>query len=279
MQPWSKSSLKSLLEGCAWQWALNKLGNLPSPATPQTAAGTGVHAAIEQYVRARLDGTDVPDRDTVLAVARAAAGAEADTIDDHGWAVSDVDRDGMLGLVDSAVGNWWDVDAGDGLTLRETLDLWTPVAVEPYFSCETEAGSIHGYIDWIGQDDNGWVVVDYKTASSLRRWPAVQDGIGIEAAVYLTAAVASDVLPADENVRMEWHVAVTKGRGARRVMGPTFSPELVEFLRDRIGAAEQMVAERRLPTKPTWNLCSERWCPFYHGCQVTGSLGPDAVVL
>lgn len=57
---WSKSSLKQLLEGCSWQWALQKLGGLDGPPTPHSAAGTGMHAGIEEHERCRILGVEPP---------------------------------------------------------------------------------------------------------------------------------------------------------------------------------------------------------------------------
>lgn len=276
--PWSKSSLKSLLEGCAWQWALQKVGGLESPPSPQSAAGTGAHAALEAHEVARLGGDEPPGLPEMLGMAERHALADAGSISPEAW--GDFVPSDIGDMARRAVAAWWEADACGGRTLREVALARTPVAVEPYFRTAVDGGEVHGYMDWLGLDEEGrWVVVDYKTASSMRRWPRTMPGPSIEAAVYLVGAARSDILPADESIRMEWHVMSTKGHEARLVTGPTLTPDLVAFLRERVETAEMMVANRAFPTKPTWNLCSEKWCDFYHGCQVSGTLSPDSLVL
>jgi len=40
-----------------------------------------------------------------------------------------------------------------------------------------------------------------------------------------------------------------------------------------------MVEAEAYSTKTDWPLCSQKWCPFFNGCQVTGELsGTPALV-
>jgi hypothetical protein len=73
--------------------------------------------------------------------------------------------------------------------------------------------------------------------------------------------------------------SATGGETARRV-GPV-QPDLedVRVIGEKIRAAERIVREEEYVRNPAWVLCSQKWCPHYHGCMVTGELAgtPDAV--
>lgn len=272
-EAWSKSSLKAILEGCAWQWALQKLGGLETKPSPQSAAGSGFHAAIEWHEQCRIGGREVPSAKEMLAKGLSEATKIAQDIQD--WERYGLNDLNMFSMVTNALDGWHK-------DIRPVLETYDPIMVEPYFKTDVGAGSeIHGYIDWFGKDNEGrFTVVDYKTSSSFSRWSGDMTGLGIEAAVYLAGAVHADVLPSDENVRMEWHVAKTKGSSEGRVVaGPEFTPDLLFFLAEKMDQANAMVSERKLDKNTNWNLCSERWCDFYHGCEVSGVLAPENVVL
>jgi hypothetical protein len=272
MDAWSKSSLKSLLEGCAWQWALQKVGGLKTAPSPQSLAGTAFHAAVEAHEISRIAGDEPVTHERMLAIAQAQLNEGHPYIDWDRYGISDTE---MTGLAVNALEGWRN-------DILPTLEVYTPMMTEPYFRTDVGASAeVHGYIDWLGLDAEGrFTVVDYKTASSFSRWSGDLTGAGIEAAVYLAGAIHAETLPVDETVRMEWHVVKTKGKPEGRIIpGPEFTPDLLFFLADKLAHAEQLVAERIFPKNTGWNLCSERWCDFYHGCEVTGMLAPENLTL
>ena len=45
----------------------------------------------------------------------------------------------------------------------------------------------------------------------------------------------------------------------------------------RVNEAQHIMDNAGYRPHPAWGLCSDPWCAFYHGCQVSGILGPDHV--
>lgn len=267
---WSKSSLKSVLEGCSWQWALNRIAGLKSGSTPHSAAGTGMHAAIEWHEQARIDGAPVPELWELLWESARAAYEDGENITPdfsqiHGNA--NIAAEWATGLTVS----WYD-------SIRQDLLTYTPLAVEPHIETQNTPGphSLRGYLDWVGRDADGVLtVVDYKSASGLARWKK-PDAHLLEAATYLYLVSTTDYWSGNEPIRMEWHVVSRKDE-AVILEGPTFGPDIVEFIIDRVSDAQAIVDGNMFAPHPSWGLCSQRWCAFYHGCQVTGILGPDHI--
>jgi len=268
---WSKSSLKSLLEGCSWQWALQKLGGLRGPATPHSAAGTGMHAAIEEHELCRITGVTPIDLVGLLEIAAREAGKDAETIPSDWQAI----HGGIEQAAEWAVGltsSWYDSP------IRQQLLTYTPLAVEPHIETDRTPGghNLRGYLDWIGRDQNGVLtVVDYKSASNLSRWKKAEGHL-LEAAVYLYLVSTSEYWSGDEPIRMEWHVVSRKG-DTTILEGPSFDAEIISFVSARVLDAERLVDGRLWAPNPSWSLCSDRWCTFYHGCQVSGTLTPDKI--
>ncbi len=267
---WSKSSLKAMLEGCNWQWALTRIAGLQSGSTPHSAAGTGLHAAIEYHEQCRIDGAPTPELWELLWESAYAAYEDGENISPdfasiHGGA--DIAAQWATGLTVT----WWD-------SIRADLLAYTPLAVEPHIETEKVPGphNLRGYLDWVGRDANGVLtVVDYKSASGLARWKKPDDHL-LEAAVYLYLVSTSEWWSGDEPIRMEWHVVSRKDE-ATILRGPEFDSETIHFLYDRIVDAQVVVDGNMFAPNPSWGLCSQRWCAFYHGCQVTGVLGPDHI--
>jgi hypothetical protein len=276
---WSKSSLKSILDGCSWQWALQRVGGLPGGSTPHSAAGTGLHAAIEEHERSRIgyesvpsEGTDVPGLGTLMEVAARAAWQDAASIPTQ-WV-------GVHGGQGKAAE--WALDLTEkwySSGVRGTLLGYTPLEVEPHLQTDEVPGPniLRGYLDWFGWDPAAqeYVVVDYKSSGDLRKWdnPAYH---AIESAVYLYLAVSSGRVPDGASVRMEWHVVPRKGEPTILV-GPKFGWDTVSFIHARVTEAQAIMDSAGYLTNPSWGLCSDRWCAFYHGCQVTGTLSPDSI--
>lgn len=269
---WSKSSLKSLLEGCSWQWALQRLGGLHGGSTPHSAAGTGMHAAIEYHEQQRIDGQPF-DEQVMWEVAAREAWADGGNIPNE-WHGIHGDRRTATDWALSLTESWYNSE------VRRTLLTYTPMAVEPHIEVPVLKGkpNLRGYLDWLGRDADGTMtVVDYKSASNLRRWEDWKNHL-IEASVYLYLVSASGMADENEPIRMEWHVMTRTGE-ATILRGPTFDADLSYFVLQRLSEAQAKMDEGRYLTNPSWGLCSDRWCAFYHGCQVSGTLSPDNITL
>lgn len=265
---WSKSSLKSMLEGCSWQWALQKLGGLDSPSGPHACAGTGLHAALEAHEQARIDGREL-SFDEGLAIAVTVAHAEGRMVPLE-WQRIHGDAQVAATWAGDMWCTWWESEA------RQQLLSYMPLAVEWAFRVPVQGSPLplRGFIDWVGRDDEGVLtVIDWKSASNLKRW-GNGDGQPIEAASYLLGAAEWEP---DGARRIEWHVVSRKGE-AKILRGPmVFEDEVDDRLVGAVVIAQEMLDNRTFEPNPRWNLCSDRWCPFYHGCQVSGSLSPDSI--
>ena len=267
---WSKSNLKSILEGCSWQWALQRVGGLESGSTPHSCAGTGLHAAIEWHEQCRIDGVTTPDFPDLVHEAVRAAAEDARNIPMSLMAIhGGVEQAKQWAAELTHV--WYHSD------VRGRMLTYTPIAVEPHIETLVlkDKPPLRGYLDWLGRDADGVLtIIDYKSAANTQRWTDWQHHL-IEASVYLYLASTLDEAE-NQPVRMEWHVVPRKGE-AMVLEGPTMNPDLAYFVMQRIAEAQAIVDASAYRTNPSWNLCSDRWCNFYHGCQVTGQLGPDTI--
>jgi len=268
---WSKSSLKSLLEGCSWQWALQRIGGLDGGSSPHSAAGTGLHAAIEWHEQSRIDGSPTPDMASLIYAAYEEGYEDGQNIPTNLQAYHG-DAHVAARWAAELTHTWWESD------IRQTLLTYTPIAVEPHAETANVPvpTTLRGYLDWFGRDDNGIAtVVDYKSASDANRWKNPEHHL-IESSVYLYLAMAGGLVTGDEPVRMEWHVVSRKG-DTTILRGPSFTPDVMEFLFARVSEAQAIMDSAGYRPNPSWGLCSERWCNFYHGCQTSGILGPDHI--
>ena len=267
---WSKSSLKSLLEGCSWQWALQRIGGLEGGSSPHSSAGTGLHAAIEWHEQCRIDGSDTPDMASLIYAAYEEGYDDGQNIPAsleafHGGA--DLAAQWAAELTHT----WWESD------IREKLLTYTPIAVEPHVETANVPvpTTLRGYLDWFGRDADGVAtVIDYKSASDSKRWKNAEHHL-VESSVYLYLAKAGGLVE-DEPVRMEWHVVSRKG-DTTVLEGPTFTPDVMDFVFARVSEAQAIMDSVGYAPNPSWGLCSPRWCNFYHGCQTSGILGPDHI--
>jgi hypothetical protein len=230
-----------------------------------------MHSAIEWHEQRRIDGESTPELWELLWESARSAYEDGANIPPDFAAIH-----GDAGIAAQWACNltttWHDSD------IRETLLTYTPLAVEPHIETENVPGpsTLRGYLDWVGRDADGVLtVVDYKSASGLARWKNADHNL-LEAAVYLYLVSTSEYWSGDEPIRMEWHV-VSRKDDATILRGPTFGPDIIEFVRARVNESQAIVDGNKFTPNPSWGLCSQRWCAFYHGCQVTGILGPEHV--
>jgi hypothetical protein len=264
---WHQSTL-STIHDCPRRWFLTYQVGLPDPSGDAARIGTQVHAAVELHETARQRGESVSMDDMV---SHAQAGQP----------------DEFLDPIRHGVRHWWKTPMKDGgLSHRDWLAQFEVVAVEPYFNVPLVAGAlpIGGWIDGVYRDPvtGLYRLVDLKTAGSMSRWKAGGEGKRHQATMYAIALQLSDILPEPVDYLPEMTYTVVKpgtgGECARRV---EVQPDLedVRVLGQKIRDAELLVVEDRFPRNPSWTLCSEKWCPHYNGCMVSGELSgrPDTV--
>jgi len=268
---WHQSTLSSLLDGCSWQYFLTYVLDMEQGPKPYAEVGTAFHSAVELHELNRKDGVETTEQEM-----QDYAAQELEKVIGDRDLLSE-----LLVNLRGAVGNWYSFH-------RPTVLGWEVLAIEPEFTLPlvADARPIGGYIDAVYTDPATGVifVVDWKTAKSFDRW---RDGDShrTQAAMYATALVLSEDFPQiTELPEMVYMVTRTstsvrkdfeKGRMIRVQPGI----EDVRLLGDRIRAAEQKVENEDFSTKTDWPLCSAKWCPFFQGCQVDGSLsGTPALV-
>lgn len=265
-----KSVLKSMQQ-CAWKWWLEHQGHIPQETSPQAAAGTAMHAAIEYHERFRMQHNKPPNVTQLEAVAYAAALIELDAISEDMWNRQELELEDYIEWVHLLVDNWWASD------VRKTLLTYTPLHIE----AELSADPLRGRLDWIGQDEDGeLVVVDFKSAASFSGWGDPKKH-ALEATVYVTLAETLGM----GTPRMEWHV-VRRGSGSterfetNRLIRYEVTDEDRTVVALVAGWAGELVEEGGpFPRNPKSYLCSKTWCAAYDGCQVTGVLSPQALHL
>lgn len=290
---WSKSSLGNVLDGCSWQWALEKVYGMPSGGSPHTARGTAMHAGIEMHERRRIvlvrDGIpgSLPSQDEVTDYAMGVLHDELhklppELIDMHGMSWTSLEDN-----VEAMIDNWWSApiregQPGAGASVRDRVMAWRPVAVEPYIEVDlTDTHRVKGFIDALlwDYDARQWVVVDQKSATGYGRWPLDGTGHEVEAGVYVLGSEVARNMPTNGSVRMEWHVMrPEKGTTSRyepvRVVQLQVQEYHRQYLLASIDRANLIVEHEAFRPNPDWNLCSPKWCAHYQGCQVTGELAP-----
>lgn len=265
IEGWSKSSLKSLMEGCSWQWALERIGGMRSAPTPQSVAGVALHAGIEHHESMRIVGSQADLQDAIDIVNHTAL-HEGESIPEE-WQKAHGDADKAAEWAEAMIRSWWESD------VRQKLLTYRPVAVEYQFSVPVDGSDLplRGFIDWVGYNQDGLAtVIDWKSASNLKRW-GNPEGQPIEAACYLYAARKDGLFREDELVGIEWHIVTRKGE-TKILYGPAFDLDMKKFLEEIVARADGILHAASFTPKPSWNLCSPKWCGFYHGCQVSGIL-------
>lgn len=282
-----QSSLETLLDGCSWQYYLANILKVETPPKPYSLIGTSFHSAIEKHETVRMEGwdCDVPTLQEMLDHAEELILNEAHLIPDHMMIGKDGekwDAETLVSMCHHALRNWYSEPTKDGVSHREWLLGLEPLAIEPYFKLNlvTDADPIGGWIDGVYRDKQGKIyLVDQKTAGDFSRWSLDGEGHRYQATVYAVALVLSEDFPDVQNLSdIQMHYLVSRTRTgtkalekARRVV---VQPELddVSLLGERIRKAEWIMRSKAYAPNPTWGLCSQKFCPFYKGCQITGEL-------
>ena len=270
---WHQSTLSNLIDGCSWQYFLTYVLELDQGDKPYATVGTAYHSAVELHERNRMINVETSEQEMIDVATKYIT----ETIKDE-----EVQEE-LFTNVKAAINNWY-------LLHRGWLLEYTPIAIEPEFTLPLvdNARPIGGYIDAVYRDNNTNVifVVDHKTAKNFDRW---RDGEGhrTQAAMYATALVLSPDFPEiTELPEMVYMVSRTskstrKNFEGSRIVRVQPTIEDVKLLGDRIRIAEDIVKNETYKIKTDWPLCSAKWCPFFQGCQVDGTLlgTPDVVRL
>lgn len=276
VERWRKSGLKSMLEGCSWQWMLEQMYG-QDYSSPHASAGTGFHRAIELW--------EEKDRMLTLGEMKDIAAKETyelcKRIPMDQWFEHEMDPEFVMELAAESVRIWWNEPAKDGEqevgTLRDVLMSRNHLYSERYISAAYANTDVPltGTLDWIGEKDGEHIIVDFKTASSFRKWTYKQTP-GIEEAVYRYLAHADPDLTI-RNLRFEWHVVSAKEGRARLIHGSNDGLALLGILDNAIKDATVLAKYDAFRPRPDWSLCQRKWCQFYEGCQVTKQLSPNVM--
>jgi len=160
--------------------------------------------------------------------------------------------------------------------MREIAESRKHLGSEIYYKHEYLADTnVHGFIDTIYEDDRQISVVDHKTASSMRRWKYEQEQ-NIEVAVYLalaTKAQEEGQLP-DKPLNFEYHVVSPKEGKTRIIDMGYLNNQHLDILAGALQEASTLVKYDAYRPDPEWNLCGPKYCSFYQGCRVDGTLTP-----
>ena len=272
---WRKSTLKTLLDGCSWQWALENVYKMEGHGSPQTALGTGFHKAMENYeLGERRDSLE-----NLQASAAECAFDECKLLPMDTWFEHELDPQWVVDNAMEAVRLWWEQPmTKTDVTLKDVADNRRFIEAEKHFRVDYDEATgrgLSGTIDAIYEEDDCYVLVDYKTASSFRKW-TYEQGSTIEAAVYLY--MASKYYD-DKPIKFEWHVVSPKEQKVRLVEGGILDEPATELLASSVRTANTLYDRDAFRPRPDWNLCSPKWCAFYQGCRVDGTLSPYALTI
>lgn len=268
---WSKSSLKSVLEGCSWQWALRKIYELEDHGSPQTAMGTGFHKAVEEWERSGR----VLSMQEMQSIAAESAFEECKKLPMEQWFEHGTDPEQTVEFAKESVRIWWDTPINKGATIREIVSGWKWLGSELYWNNNFGDFNIHGFIDSAYESDREIIVVDNKTAGSMRRWKYEQD-MNVETALYLELAhrAQNDGLLPDKPITFEYHVVSAK-EGKSRVINMGYMNQAgFTLLHDALTEAEAIRKYQAFRPKPDWNLCSRKYCAYFDECRISGTLTP-----
>jgi hypothetical protein len=189
-------------------------------------------------------------------------------------------EDTLIDMASIALDNWYLEPLKDGSpSHRDWLMEMKPLYLEHYFKSDLVQGTypIAGWVDGIYQDkDSSILLVDHKTAGDFRRWKQDASSHRYQATMYCVGAVLDESIQVGnlDEIRMHYLVSRTKGGKSERARRLVVRPELddVALLGERVRMADRVIKEELYAPNPSWILCSERFCPFYEGCQVTKEL-------
>lgn len=268
---WHQSTLSTLLDNCSWQYFLTYILELPQGTKPYAVVGTAFHTAVELHEKNRINNmeTSFEEMKTVA----------LEYIKQH--SEEELHEELNTNCL-NALDNWYNKGH------REWVLNYKPIAIEPEFTLPLVDGAkpIGGYIDAIYLDEKTGIyfIVDHKTAKNFDRW---RDGEGhrYQAAMYSAALVLSDDFPMitemPEMVYMVTRTSQSKRKDFEHIRTVRVQPTLddIKLLGDRIRMAEDIVSNDAYEPNPNWILCSPKWCPFYQGCQVDGTLRGEPSLL
>lgn len=276
MYPWSKSSLKSLLEGCSWQWALRKVYEIEDHGSPQTAMGTGVHKAIEEWDKSERSLS----MEEMQAIAAESAFEECKLLPMEQWFEHGTDPEQVVEYAKNSIDLWWNNETSLGVSIKDMVSQWKWLGSEVYWNEEWDNYALHGYIDSVYESDKNIIVVDNKTASSMRRWKYEQD-MNLETSLYVTLAeiAQSKKLLPQKPIIFQYHVMAAKEGKSRIIEMPEMKTADYEMLNQALNEATVIKNYNAYRPKPDWNLCSSKYCAYFEGCRINGTLSPYSLTI
>jgi hypothetical protein len=260
---WHQSTLSTLLDGCSWQYFLTYIAELEHSLNSNAIVGIAYHAAVEKAQKARFKKKEIT-LEKLIGIG----------IKELYILTSDGELEQPL---IAALKNYHQY-------IRPYLEDYEPVSIEPEFTIELVNGArpIGGYIDGIYRDPEtgAYFMIDHKTVGNYSRWKD-GDSHRHQAAMYSVALALSEEFPKIETLPEMRYLLVRTSTGTRsnfeahRIL--TVQPDLadVKVLGDRVREAERIVQERDFKKNTSWNLCSDKWCPYYERCIITGELSGD----
>jgi len=224
-----------------------------------TAIGTGVHSAIEGYLRGEYD-----DLKSMLGRANDEVSSQ---MEDPTLRRTDIskDVDHMMACVDSMVVAWWD-------TIRPEVTL--DGKVEHKFSAPLAVHAngaevwLEGTIDYVAPDGTLW---DWKTAG--RSYSAKEKQKQSHQATCYVAACRTLGLVPDTEVPTPFRFGVMLRQHTPKAQIVTVErgPEQVEWLRRQVLSVANTALT--VSTDVDWaindqhNLCSSKWCDYWTVCK------------
>jgi hypothetical protein len=114
----------------------------------------------------------------------------------------------------------------------------------------------------------------------MRRWKYDQP-MNVEAAMYLALAeIAKDegLLPRKETV-FQYHVVSAKEQKVRVIEMGSLDGNAMNILQQALSEATTIEKYGAYRPKPDWNLCSKKYCAYFDGCRIDGSLSPYSLTV
>lgn len=293
--------------GCPRRWWLENEAGIVQPAKPTAAAGTAYHTALEAHERARLDGNPggvteeemltiaYADLDEMLPHfdAEALAGVKVPLPKARKKRGEDAPVQEYLYGIDAlkdkarcAIRNFWHGVTEDGVTPREWLLRFTPLAVELYARAALAEGcrDLAGTLDWVGLDPDGNpCIIDHKTTGDLGYWKEPREHAA-QATHYGALLLldpnldeVSEHLPAT-TLPPTHYLVVRTSLAARETTKTALVQTLQPTMQDvadlgaNVREAERIREEGLFPRNEAYKWCKAFSCPFYSECVGGGPL-------